>query len=167
LTVAQIGSVTTSKLVNILTAGEALSQAVAAISAQESAPLPSLTERQIMAQNVALELAEKGPGVRYPAVYVYCEKMSNALREKFRTFSGRARMVMEVRVSQDRLEGLERQLELYVDAVTQVLHDNRGDWGQGMFFPGAYEVSFGAVKHGGKNYIQVAKIMLDVEISTN
>ena len=53
------------------------------------------------------------------------------LTEKFRTFSGKVRTVAEVRVSQDRIEGIEEQLRLYVDAVTQVLDANRGSWGQG------------------------------------
>ena len=45
-------------------------------------------------------------------------------------------MAIEVRVSQDRLEGIEEQLQMYVDAVTQVLDQNRGDWGEGMFYAG-------------------------------
>jgi hypothetical protein len=74
-------------------------------------------------------------------------------------------MAVEVRHSQDRLDGLQDRLELYTDAVTQVLHSSRGDWGDGMFYGGMYDVSFGAVKHGGKNFIQAAKITFEIGVS--
>ena len=72
----------------------------------------------------------------------------------------------EVRVSQGRLEGIEQQLRLYVDAVTQVLDANRGDWGQGMFFTGGYEVKFDPVQYGGRNILQVAKVIFEVDLSS-
>ena len=62
---------------------------------------------QVRAQNVAADLAERAMGVQYPAVNVYCEKIVNDLREKFRTFSGTAQMAIELRHSQDRLEGMQ------------------------------------------------------------
>lgn len=74
-------------------------------------------------------------------------------------------MVVEVRVSQDRLDEMETRVQLYVDAVIQVLNENRGDWGDGVFYGGTYEVSYGPVKHGGRNFIQIAKIALAVDIS--
>jgi hypothetical protein len=46
-----------------------------------------------------------------------------------------------------------------------VLDAHRGDWGGGMFFAGGYEVSFGTTKHGGKNFIQAAKVTFDVDVS--
>ena len=62
-------------------------------------------------------------------MHVYSDRVRNLLTEKFRTFSGKVRTVAEVRVSQDRIEGIEDQLRLYVDAVTQVLDANRGKLG--------------------------------------
>jgi hypothetical protein len=119
----------------------------------------------IRAQNVAAELAELGETVRYPAIQVYCEKLVNSLTEKFRTFSGTVHMAAEIRNSQDRLQGLQEGLEQYADALTQVLDGNRGDWGSGMYYAGGYQVAFGAVKHGGKNYIQVAKVTFEIGVS--
>jgi hypothetical protein len=89
----------------------------------------------------------------------------NSLTEKFRTFSGTAQMAAEVRHSQDRLQGLQEGLEACADALTQVLDGNRGDWGSGMYYAGGYQVAFGAVKHGGKNYIQVAKVTFEIGVS--
>ena len=52
-------------------------------------------------------------------------------------------------MSQDRLEGLERLLDIHVDAVTRILDQNRGDWGNGMFYSGGYEAVLGEMVHGG------------------
>jgi hypothetical protein len=76
-------------------------------------------------------------------------------------------MVIETRISQDRLDDIQTNLQSYVDAVTQVLADNRGDWGDGVFYAGGYEISFGGVKHGGRNFLQLAKVSFVLQISTN
>jgi len=99
-------------------------------------------------------------------VQVYVDRVRNLLTEKFRKFSGKVRTVAEVRVSQDRIEGIEEQLRLYVDAVTQVLEANRGSWGEGAFYTGGYEVTFEPVKHGGKNFLQAAKVVFEVDLSS-
>lgn len=162
---AQAGSRSTSRLVRMLLEPTGLAFSVAAVAERESILLRPVGHQQVVAQNIHFEMAEKSAGVRYPIVYVYCEKITNQLKEKFRTFSGKVRLAIEVRVSQDRLEELGRQLELYVEAVTDVLDAQRGDWGEGMFYSGGYEVSFTATKHGGKNFIQSAKVSLDVDVS--
>jgi hypothetical protein len=40
-----------------------------------------------------------------------------------------------------------------------------GDWGGGMYFAGGYQVAFGPVKQGGKNFIQTAKITFEIGVS--
>jgi hypothetical protein len=105
--------------------------------------------------------------MQYPAANVYCEKIVNSLAEKFRSFSGNVQTTVELRYSQDRLDGLEATLENYADAIMQVLNANRGDWGSGMFYAGEYQVVFAAVKHGGKNFQQVAKITFEIGVSRN
>jgi len=117
-------------------------------------------------QNTPVAVLEKNVTVKYPAVQVYCDRIQNLLTEKFRIFSGKVRTVAEVRMSQDRIEGLEEKVRLYVDAVTQVLDANRGSWGQGMFFTGGYEVRFEPVQRGGRNFLQVAKVIFDVDLSS-
>jgi hypothetical protein len=91
----------------------------------------------------------------------------NDLRQKFQTFSGKVQMTVEVRQSQDRLEGMEDKLELYVDAAMQMLDGSRGDWGDGMYYGGGYEVAFGPVKQGVKNFMQVAKVTFEIEVNRN
>jgi len=152
-------------LANQMQAETGLSFMVDAVAERENTTLPPITATHIVSQHAAAELLEKSAGAQYPRVHLYCEKITNHLKEKFRTFSGTIRLVAEVRVSQDRTENLEASLMLYVDAVTDVLDSHRGDWGDGFFFTGGYEVSFSPMKHGGKNFIQSAKILFEINAS--
>lgn len=161
----QIAGSSTQKVLGVLTAGDGVPAAVEALVVQQGMKLASLGPQQIIGQNVAPDVAEQSTISNYPLVYVYCSKVVNELREKFRTFSGEAQMVVEARVSQDRLDQIETNLQAYVDAITQVLDNSRGDWGDGVFFDGGYEVTFGGVKHGGKNFLQLAKVAFVLEIS--
>jgi hypothetical protein len=151
----------------ILTGSEGVPAAVTALSLAQNLSLAAVLSEQIIAQNVTPELSERSTVSNYPLVYVYCGKVVNKLREQFRIFSGDAEMVIEVRISQDRLDDMQTHLQSYVDAVTQVLDDNRGDWGDGVFYGGGYEIGFGGVKHGGRNFLQLAKLSLVLEISTD
>ncbi len=139
---------------------------VGSLAAEKAAAiLAGALRQQIVTQNTAPELAERTAGAQYPAIYVYCGKVRNLLREKFRKFSGEAQMVVEVRVSQDRLEGLEALAQVSAEKVTDALDAQRGDWSDGMFFGGGYEIQYGPVKHGGQNFLQIAKVTFTVEVS--
>jgi hypothetical protein len=163
----QIAGPSTQKVLGVLAAPDGLPAAVEALNSQQGMKLPSITPQQIIAQNVTPDVSEQSSANNYPLVYVYCSKVVNLLREKFRTFSGETQMVVEARVSQDRLDQLETNLQAYVDAVTLVLDNSRGDWGDGVFFDGGYEVAFGGVKHGGRNFLQIAKVSFVLEISAD
>jgi hypothetical protein len=161
----QIAGLSAQKVLGVLAADDGLAAAVEALVEQQGMALPAISPQQIIMQNVAAEISEQSTVSKYPLVYVYCTKVVNELREKFRAFSGEAQMVVEARVSQDRLDQIETNLQAYVDAITQVLDDNRGDWEDGVFFDGGYEVTFGGVKHGGRNFLQIAKVTFVLEIS--
>jgi len=162
---AWVGSTVTAQVVTLLNAPQGLNACIATLALAENTTLAPIGQNQVLAQNVSIELAERSTDVQYPAVNVHCEKIVNQLKEKFRNFSGQALMAIEVRVSQDRLGGLEDQLQSYVDAVTQVLDQNRGDWGEGMYYAGRYDAVLGPVKHGGQNFIQVGKVTFEVGVS--
>ena len=161
----RIGSAVTNKVVARVTGPAGVNAGLAALTQAEREFAGLIEAAQVRPQNVAAEMAERAVGAKYPAVNVYAEKIVNGLREKFRSFSGTVQMAMELRHSQDRLEGLQDRLEVYVDAAMQMLNSGRGDWGDGMFFGGEYEVSFGPVKQGGKNFIQVAKVTFEIGVS--
>ena len=161
----KIGSEITSKVIQLITGTSGVNSDLAALTQAGGALASPLNAGQVRAQNVAPDIAEQSNAMHYPAMNVYCEKIVNNLAEKFPSFSGSVQAVVEVRHSQDRLDGLQDGLETYADAVVQVLNANRGDWGDGMFYGGAYQVTFGAVKHGGKNFMQVAKITFEIGVS--
>jgi hypothetical protein len=164
---ARLAGVVAGRVREMLSSGQDLTSEVARLSIEAGVPEQRPGVLQLLVRNVSAEIAEKSTGVSYPSFHIYCEKLTNTLREKFRTFSGTARMAVEARASQDRIEGLEDRLHVYVDAITSLLDASRGDLGQGMFYTGGYEVTFGAVKHGGKNFLQTAKVVFEIEISTD
>jgi len=162
---AQTASIAAQQFVVFLSDPTTGVSAAAATLAADSGILLAPIEH-IVDQNVSVAIAERAKAVKYPVVLVYSNRVRNLLTEKFRTFSGKVQTVAEVRVSQDRIDGIEDQLRLYVDAVTQVLDSNRGTWGQGLFYAGQYDVNFDPVQHGGRNFLQVAKVTFEVDLSS-
>lgn len=152
---------------NLFRGSEGLPCAVGALSAASGITAQAFRPEQVELANVAAELAEKASVARYPVIHVYCERVTNRLKEKFRRFSGTVRMVAEARVSHIGVDGIEQRSHFLADAVTEVLDQSRGDWGNGMYFGGGYEVAYGPVKQGGKNFIQTTKICFDVEVSSD
>lgn len=162
-----LGRTATATVIGMITGPAGMNANLGSLSAPDSSTASPINLGQIYGQNVAPDLAERSKATSYPSVYVYCEKIANTQTEKFRSFSGNMQMAIEVRHSQDRLDGIQNALELYVDSVTQVLNSGRGDWGNGLYYGGGYSVAVGAVKHGGRNFVQIAKITFQIEVSMN
>jgi hypothetical protein len=162
---ANIASGVTAKVLSLMQGASGINASLLALQQAGSPGGGFAAALAVTAQNAAPDLVERSTAMRYPTANIYCEKVVNTLKEKFRSFSGRVEMVMEIRHSQDGLEGLEGALELYADAAAQALDGSRGDWGNGMFYSGGYEIAFGAVKRGGRGYVQAARIGFDVGVS--
>jgi hypothetical protein len=162
---AGLSGALTSIVVSMLTSTTGgVSVRIAAMDQADSS-LQAVGIRNIVALNASVEISEKTGFVQYPALLVYCDKVSNTLKEKFRQFSGTAHVFVEIRHSQDELSGIESNVEVYVDAVCALLDDSRGDWGSGLFYAGGYDVSYETVGRGGRNFLQRAKVGFDVEVS--
>ncbi len=155
----------TSLLAELLRGDSGVSRAAEAL--RMDIPLPAIEGAGIVELQAAAELTEKAASVKYPVLHVYCDRIQNTLREKFRRFSGTADLNIEIRVSHDRLEGLQEQLRGYVQAVTTVLEENRGAWDPNTWYAGTYEVTFSPVKRGGRNYLQSARVRLEVNIQAD
>ena len=158
------GQITSTTLQKLQAQNDGVSARVSAIVTAD-AHLSAIGIRSMTAHNISVDVSEKIGNTQYPALLVYCDKLTNALKEKFRRFSGKAHMVIEVRHSQDKLDALEAHTQVYVDAVCALLDDSRGDWGSGAFYPGGYDVSYEPVVRGGRNLLQKAKVSFDVEVS--
>ncbi len=164
---AQAASIVAGQVVTLLTATDTgLGAAIRQITADTNVALEPVHLDRIVPQNTPAAIVEKHLVAKYPSVHVYVDRVQNLLVEKFRTFSGKVRTIAEVRVSHDRIELLEEHLRLYVDGITQVLDANRGCWPQGMFYAGQYEVRYEPVQQGGRNFLQVGKVIFEVELSS-
>ena len=152
-------------LAGILSAADGLPAEYALLALRTGVEWTGREALTIEKLHIAPELLEKGAGVRYPAVYVYCDRVVNSMGEKFRSFSGTADLHVEVRVSHDHAAELTNTLELYMEALTNLLERKRGQWTSQAYYAGGYEAQFGAVKKGGRNYIQSARVKLQVHIS--
>jgi hypothetical protein len=163
--VALASTLVVQKTVVLLSGDGGLPATAPEIALMSGIMLPAITPRQIVAQNVSADIVAKSNSPNYPVFHVYCERLTKSHQERFRVFSGEVSTAVEVRVSQDRLDGLEDQLHGCVDAVTQALDENGGDWGDGVFYSGGYDVTYSQVKHGGRNFIQSAKVTFLVALS--
>lgn len=110
-------------------------------------------------------LHDRAAPPRYPQIQVYCDQIESRRTERLRAFSGVLRMVVELRLSQDRLEGLTEQVLLYVDAVRDVIERNTGCVEGKFFVQGEYEVEILPVEHGGLNYLQKARVKCPVLVN--
>jgi hypothetical protein len=160
----QIGSAASGMVIQRLMGQTGVNSNLAALT--EGLRLPALfAAGQIRTGNIAADMADRSNTMQYPAVNVYCEKIVNSQVEKFRTFSGTLQMAIDLRYSEDRLDNVQSKLETYADAAMGVLGASSGDWGGGMFYGGGYQVTFGPLKQGGKNFIQTAKITFEIGVS--
>ena len=87
---ASVAKRTTTKILGLLEAPAGLNENLAALAEAEGIVLPQVAAKQFFTENVAPDVVERSVGPKYPTVHVYCEKFANLLREKFRTFSGKA-----------------------------------------------------------------------------
>jgi hypothetical protein len=149
----------------LLTAPTGLARSLDQWTAPGSTRPLNVSDRQIALSNLSADMAERQARVRYPHYSIYCDRIQNSLREKFRRFSGKIRIVIEVRVSSDRPENLQNELHLNTESVLDVLEQHRGCLSEGLTWGGAYEVEFSQVRHGGANYLQSSRVIFELDLS--
>ena len=164
---ANLGSMVTGQVIRRITAPNGANSKLANLTSGSGLAFTPLENSQVNSRNIAADLVERSTTVKYPSVNVYCEKLVNNHSEKFRTFSGYAAMAVELRHSQDHVAGLQDALELYADSVMQTLDAAQGDWGDGLFYLGGYEMALSPIKQGGRSFIQSAKITFQIGVSRN
>jgi len=113
----------------------------------------------------APEVVDKAWGSRYPAVIVHCDRVLSRPSEKLRRFSGEVKIGIDVRVSQDRLEGITEKLHYCSDAVRDVIERKSGCLGPGLYLSCATEVQFDGVKKGGSHFLQTGRVICTVIVN--
>jgi hypothetical protein len=157
----------TNKLIAVLTANDALSNAVkasAAAAGLEVAPLPST---QIIGTFLGPDLGDLDLQLTYPRVCIYTNEVVNNQREKFRSFSGVASLAADVWSSASLEQQTEMALHFYVDGIAALLRANLGDWGDGCRYSGIYDIRMQQPKAGGAGFVQSARLTFNLELSFN
>jgi len=78
-----------------------------------------------------------------------------------------AAVIAEVWASGNLVNDTDQWIHFYVEAVTDILRQNIGDWGDGIFFSGIYDVQFQPPKSGGVGFVQSAKVSCNLNVSRN
>ncbi len=152
---------------NLLTADDALSSQIAAVEEEFGHALPGISSGQIILSSADADMTDRRQQIGYPRIAIYSDRVVNNLREKFRTLSGTVSVTIAVAASSELIDHVEQWIHYYIEAVTNILRQNVGDWGSGMFFPGTYEVQVQPPKPGGSGFVQTGNITCIVSVSRN
>jgi hypothetical protein len=158
---------TTNKLLNLLTANNALPQAINVNAATDGVIVASLSVGQITASFIGPDIGDLDLQLSYPRVCVYTNQVVNNQREKFRAFSGIAAVVADIWASDSLEQPTELALHFYVEGLASLLRANIGDWGDGCRYSGIYEVHMQTPKTGGAGFVQLARVTCNLEVSFN
>ena len=155
------------KVSNLLVNGNALEQQITATAAASNLEVPNIDPNQIVLSSVAADMADKDLQLTYPRIAIYSTGLRNLQVEKFRSLSGVISVTSELWASANLLQQADQWIHCYVEALTEILRKNIGDWRDGIFFSGAYDVSFQAPKTGGVGYFGSAKVSCNLNVSRN
>lgn len=155
------------KLLNLLTGTNALQQQLAAIASAANSNVPSIAAGQVVLSSVSPDIADKSLQLSYPRICLYSSGLKNTQIEKFRSLSGTLAVIAEIWASGNLVDDTDQWIHFYVEAMTEILRQNIGDWGDGVFFPGVYDVQFQTAKPGGFGYVQSAKVTCSLTVSRN
>lgn len=152
-------------LQNLLVSDSALEQAIAALATSCDVQIPLITTDATVLSSASPDLGDKSLQLIYPRVCLYSTGLKNLQIEKFRTLSGSLAIVAEIWASANLVQDADQWIHFYVEAITSILRENIGDWGNGMFFSGIYDVQIQQPKVGGLGYVESAKLTCSLNVS--
>lgn len=155
------------KISDLLTNGSALQQEINTLNSACNANVPLIEATQIILSSVSQDMGDKDIQLSYPRVCLYSAGIKNTQIERFMSLSGSLAAVAEIWTSGDFIGDVDQRIHFYVEALTNVLRKNIGDWGDGVFFPGIYDVQFQSPKVGGLGFVQTARIIFNLNVSRN
>lgn len=155
------------KLSGLLTNEDVLEQTINALAASSGVTLPGITSTAVVLSSASAEIADKDFQLTYPRICLYSTAVKNTQIEKFRSLSGIVSVTAELWASANLLQDTDQWIHFYVEAMTDILRQSIGDWGDGIFFSGMYDVQFQPPKVGGFGYVESAKVTCNVNVSRN
>jgi hypothetical protein len=148
-----------------LTNANALQQQLTMTTAGLGISVPTIGTAQVILSSAAANLADNNIQLSYPRVCIYSTGLKNNQLEKFRSFSGQVMVTAEIWASGDLVTDVDTWIHFYVESVAAILQRSIGDWGNGMFYAGAYDVQFQPPKTGGLGFVVSAKLSFTVNVS--
>ena len=149
---------TAQKFSDLLTNDNALQQQVSAIAASANMTIPAIGTAQVILSSASPDIGDKNIQLTYPRICLYSSGLKNTHLEKFRSLSGTVSVIAEIWASGNLVSDTDAWIHFYVEALTDILRQNIGDWGDGVFFSGVYDVQFQPPKAGGVGFVQSAKV---------
>lgn len=154
-------------IANLLTTSNALHTQIEVIAQSCGITLPTIPASQVMLSSASPDIGDKSIQLTYPRVCIYSGVVKNAHTEKFRSLSGTVYVTADLWASADTATATDQWIHFYVEALTEILRTNIGDWGNGLFFPGIYDVQINAPKVGGFGFVQSAAVQCSLNVSRN
>jgi hypothetical protein len=155
------------KLADLLTVNAAIESEVNSLAADSGISLPVLPASQVYVSSSPIGMAELLEELAFPRVSVFSSKLINSQVEKFRSLSGSIAITAEIVATADFVAEADQWIHYYAEAVSNILRNSRGDWGDGIFFSGAYDIDVQPPRAGAAGYIQVAHVSCSVNVSRN
>ena len=153
------------KVSDLLTTGNALQQRISALSSSTGTAVPPITAAQVVLSSSVPAMGDKDLQLTYPRVCLYTSAVKNTQVEKFRSLSGTVSVTAEIWASGNLLTETDQWIHYYVEALTNILRQNIGDWGDGLFFAGMYDVQLQSPKVGGLGYVEAATVTCLLNVS--
>lgn len=155
------------KIANLLTSHNALQLEIATLATAANIMIPPIPADQVLLLSAAADICDKNIQLTYPRICLYSSGLKNLQTEKFRSLSGTVSVVTEIWASGNKATDTDQWIHFYVEAMTTLLRQNIGDWGDGFFFSGIYDVQLQTPKAGGLGFVQSAKVTSNLNVSSN
>ncbi len=155
------------KVFNLLTSGNELERQISSLALESNIHVPGITTAQVVLSSVSPDVGDKNVQLTYPRICLYSSGLKNSQTEKFRSLSGLVAVVVEIWASGNMVTQTDQWIHFYVEAVTSLLRESIGDWNDGFFFAGHYDIQLQQPKAGGFGFVQSAKVTCSLNISRN
>jgi|UPI000365CE2F hypothetical protein len=155
------------KIATLFTNNSAIEVEVNSIATGSSYIVPVIPVSQVYLSSTPVNMADMQQQLGYPRLSVFCSRFVNQHREKFRSLSGTLAITVEIAVTADLVDLVENWMHYYVEAVSNILRKSAGDLGDGVFFPGTYQVDVQLAQTGGSGFLQLAQVTCELGVSRN
>jgi hypothetical protein len=153
------------KVSDLLTADSALANELVSVAASGGTSIPAIDSAHVLLSSVVNDIGDTDSRLGYPRVCLYSSGFKNSQIEKFCSISGSVNATADIWTSANLVEDTDCWIHYYVEAVSSLLRKSVGDWGDGVFFSGIYDVQFQSPRTGGLGFIQLARLKIDLLVS--